>query len=94
MTAKAHETKRPYLQVFVALAVLTAVEVGLASLSIDKTVRVLILLGLSAAKAALVALFYMHLRYDHRILALIGGFPLFLVVIMLVIFLADRSLGT
>ena len=94
MTAKAHDKKRPYLQVFVALAVLTAVEVGLASLALDRTLRVLILLGLSAAKAALVALFYMHLRYDHRILALIGGFPLFLVVIMLVIFLADRSLGT
>jgi caa(3)-type oxidase subunit IV len=91
---KGHEKQRPYLQVFVALAVLTAVEVGVSSLGIDHTLKVLLLLGFSAAKAALVALFYMHLRYDHRILALIGGFPLFLVVIMLVIFLADRSLGT
>jgi cytochrome c oxidase subunit 4 len=82
--------KRPYIQVFVALAVLTAIEVGFASLSISNTIRIFVLLALAAAKAALVALFYMHLRYDHRLLAIIGGFPILLVVIMLVIQMADR----
>lgn len=92
MTANNHEKKRPYLQVFVGLAVLTAVEVGIAALEIDKTLQIIVLLLLAASKAALVALFFMHLRYDHRILSIIGGFPLILVLIMLIIFMADRSL--
>ena len=92
MTTTTHEKKRPYLQVFVGLAVLTAVEVGVSALQIDKTLQIIVLLLLAAAKAALVAMFYMHLRYDHRVLSLIGGFPLLLVLIMLLIFMADRSL--
>lgn len=93
MTAETHEQQRPYLKVFVALAVLTAIEVGVAGLALGETMRVILLLGLAAAKASLVALFYMHLRYDHRILAIVGSFPLLLVIIMLIVFMADRSLG-
>jgi caa(3)-type oxidase subunit IV len=93
MTIKAHEKRRPYLQVFVALAVLTAIEVGVAGLAVNKTLQIALLLALAAVKAALVALFYMHLRYDHRLLAIIGGFPLLLVVIMLIILMADRAPG-
>jgi hypothetical protein len=37
-------------------------------------------------------MFYMHLRYDHPILAIIGGFPFFLAVVMALIILADRTL--
>jgi caa(3)-type oxidase subunit IV len=51
-----------------------------------------VLLLLAAAKAALVAMFFMHLRYDHRVLTIVGGFPLLLVLVMLLIFMADRSL--
>ncbi|HEX6384278.1 MAG TPA: cytochrome C oxidase subunit IV family protein [Anaerolineae bacterium] len=81
---------RPYLWVFLVLAVLTAIEVGFAGLTLDNTLRISVLLLLAAAKAAMVALFFMHLRYDHNILAIIGGFPLLLVVIMILILMADR----
>ena len=47
-------------------------------------------MGLAATKAALVALFYMHLRYDHRLLAVVGGFPLLLALFMFLILMADR----
>ena len=90
---EAHVQKRPYLWVFVVLAVLTAIEVGFASLVLDDTIRIFVLLLMAAAKAALVALFYMHLRYDHRLLAIIGGFPLLLVVIMIIILMVDRVTG-
>lgn len=86
-----HE-KRPYLQVFVILAVLTAVEVGITYMGLPKTLQIVLLAILAAAKALLVALFYMHLRYDKPILAIIGGFPFFLAVIMALIILADRTL--
>jgi cytochrome c oxidase subunit 4 len=90
--ADVHVHKRPYLWVFLWLAVLTAVEVAVAGLALPNTSRILLLAALAISKAVLVALFYMHLRYDHPILALIGGFPFFLAVIMVLILLADRTL--
>lgn len=89
MQIKTH-SKRPYLQVFLTLAVLTGVEVLVAGLALGPAVRVSLLLLLAAFKAALVALFYMHLRYDHRLLAVIGGFPLFLSIALLLILMFDR----
>ena len=80
---------RTYLMVFAALAVLTGIELGVAALMTGQTIRIIILLGLAASKAALVALYYMHLKYDNGILSIIGGFPLLLVMIMLLILLAD-----
>ncbi|MEW5987260.1 MAG: cytochrome C oxidase subunit IV family protein [Chloroflexota bacterium] len=90
MATNTREKRRPYLPVFGALAVLTAVEVGVASLGLEQGIRIFLLLSLAAVKASLVALFYMHLRYDHRILAVIGGFPLLLVVFLLLILMVDR----
>jgi len=83
-------TRQTYLKVFVELAVLTAIEVAIAFFTFNETLRIIILLGLAAAKAGLVALYYMHLKYDNRILSIIGGFPLLLVVIMLIIFMFDQ----
>ncbi len=84
--------KRPYLWVFLWLAVLTAIEVGITYSGLPKLFQIILLAGFAATKVALVALFYMHLRYDKRILALIGGFPFFLALVMALIFLADRTL--
>jgi cytochrome c oxidase subunit 4 len=82
--------KRPYLQVFMGLAGLTVIEVLVAGLSLDPVLRIFILLGLAVFKAAMVALFFMHLRYDHRVLAVVGGFPLILAAFMLIILMVDR----
>lgn len=57
-------TRPNYLAVFIALAVLTAVEVSVTYLPLP---RIPILVPLALAKATLVALFYMHLRSDRRI---------------------------
>jgi cytochrome c oxidase subunit 4 len=89
METKTHR-KRPYLQVFLGLAGLTAIEVMVAGLALEPAVRIFILLGLAIFKAALVALYYMHLRYDHRLLAVVGGFPLILSIFMLIILMVDR----
>ncbi len=61
--------KRPsshpnYLGVFILLAVLTAIEVGVTYLPLP---RLPVLLPLSIMKAVLVALYYMHLRFDRQI---------------------------
>lgn len=55
-------TARPYLAVFGALLALTLVTVFVASLHLPETPTVLIGLAIASAKAALVALFFMHLK--------------------------------
>lgn len=54
-----------YFAIFVLLAVLTLMELVATYLPI---IKVPLLLGLACGKAWLVVQFYMHLRYDSRIL--------------------------
>jgi caa(3)-type oxidase subunit IV len=57
-----------YIGVFGALAILTAIEVGVTYLPIPK---IPVLVPLAIAKAALVVLFYMHLKFDRLVFSLI-----------------------
>jgi cytochrome c oxidase subunit IV len=61
----------PYLVAFAVLVVLTLVELGVVrNGAISHRAAVVALIGIAIAKAALIALFYMHLRYETRILRL------------------------
>ncbi|MEJ2599042.1 MAG: cytochrome C oxidase subunit IV family protein [Anaerolineales bacterium] len=57
-----------YLGVFIALAVLTLLELGITYMDLP---RIPLLVPLAVIKAALVALFYMHLRYDRKIFSVL-----------------------
>lgn len=57
-----------YLGIFITLAVLTAIEVGVTYLPVP---RIPVLVPLAIAKATLVVMFYMHLRFDRRVFTLI-----------------------
>lgn len=82
--------KQPnYMAVWAGLAVLTLVEVGVAFLGFSKRVTVLILVGLAIWKALLVALYYMHLRFESRRLVAMVIAPLPLAVILVLAALTD-----
>ena len=81
--AKAHPHPS-YIGIWVALAALTAVELGIAFLPWSKTLLIVILIGLAFWKAALVALYYMHLRFERRPVMLLALAPLPFVVILLI----------
>lgn len=85
--------KPNYLVVFGALAVLTLIELGLASTSLASTLQVPLLLGLALAKASLVALYYMHLRYEGPILRIVAAVPLLLIVIVIMLPVFDLALA-
>lgn len=72
------ETRHPnYLLVFIGLAIITSIEVTVSYLPFtDRTPQTIILVVGSACKALLVMLFFMHLKEDSRVYALIVGFPL------------------
>jgi caa(3)-type oxidase subunit IV len=73
-----------YVAVFVVLVILTALEVGVTYLPVP---RLPVLLPISIAKAALVALFYMHLKSDKRIFSALFAFGLLAGIGMIISFL-------
>ncbi len=80
-----------YILVFIALAVLTAIEVGVTQ--IPTIPHAPILIPLSFIKAALVALFYMHLRSDRRIFSYAFGLGIILGIAMLISFILLVNTG-
>ena len=81
--------QRRYMQVFVWLAVLTALEIGVIKMPIPHLAIGLILVVLAATKAALVALFYMHLASERRTLTYIALTPAVLCVLLVFALLPD-----
>jgi caa(3)-type oxidase subunit IV len=71
-----------YIMIFVFLAVLTGFELGVAFLPWNKTVLIVLLVGLAFWKAALVGLYYMHLRFEPNRLRILAVAPLPLIVIL------------
>ncbi len=79
-----HPTVGVYLRVAAALVILTVLEVGVFYVPAFHPVLVPTLVALSAAKFALVVMFYMHLRDDSKVFTFLFGAPLFLAAVVLV----------
>jgi cytochrome c oxidase subunit 4 len=71
-----------YIGIFIALAALTAVELGVAFLPWSKTAIILTLIVLAVWKALLVALYFMHLRFEKNPVRILAAAPLPLTVII------------
>jgi caa(3)-type oxidase subunit IV len=68
---------REYFMIFAVLAVLTVVEVAVAKVpGIDHTLMGIALVTLAVTKAAIVGLFYMHLKHETRIMKMTVAIPL------------------
>ena len=79
-----------YVGIWFGLAALTALELGVAFLPWPKRTLILLLVGLALWKALLVALYYMHLRFERRRLRLLAVAPLPLCVIFVTSVLMER----
>jgi len=80
----------PYYKVFGILTVLTIAEILWVYVVPHSQAMLAGGLGLmAAAKAALVGLYYMHLKYEGKLLWVVALFPLVLVVVMIAGFLPD-----
>ena len=88
MEADAHPHPR-YILIWVILLVLTLAEVGYAFMDLPKIVLAIGLIGMAVWKALLVALYYMHLRYEPRRMWLLAASPLPLAVILVVVVLTE-----
>ncbi len=86
-----HPSAEVYVQVGAILAVLTALEVAVYYIDALEGALLGILLVFSTAKFALVALWFMHLRFDSRLFSVLftGG----LVLVAALFFVVLASLG-
>ncbi len=63
------EKKQPnYLTIFIALAVITAVEIGVTFLPVQ---RIFFLIPLAVLKGLLVVMYFMHLKFDKKVFTII-----------------------
>jgi cytochrome c oxidase subunit 4 len=76
--APAHKSHvKEYLVIFAILTALTILEVALAQVpGISKKLLAVALVGLALTKAGIVALYYMHLKSETRVLKLTVALPL------------------
>jgi cytochrome c oxidase subunit IV len=86
----AGEHKHPnYMAIFWVLAVLTVVEIAVVFLPFGKVVNGTLLCALALTKAALVAAYFMHLKFETRTLALIAVTPLTIATLLVFVILPD-----
>ena len=79
-----HPGAATYLIIAAFLIVLTAMEITVFYVHALRPVLVPVLIVLAAAKFALVAMFYMHLKYDGWMLTGVFVFPLIIATILMV----------
>jgi cytochrome c oxidase subunit IV len=93
MTSSEHKTPN-YMAIFWWLAAFTAVEVAYSSLlpHEHKALLIIGLVGFAAIKATLVALFFMHLRFERKSLGIIVGSTLILGIILVSVGMAEHLL--
>jgi len=83
--AAAHVAKKPYFAVFLFLGFITLFEINVPTFGaygIPKAAQVIMLMATAVAKGALVALYYMHLKYEPLVLRYVPLVPLGLVAIL------------
>lgn len=64
-----HASVATYVKVAILLVIITALEVGVIYIRRLTPILIPLLVVMSAAKFSLVVLFFMHLRYDRRLLS-------------------------
>jgi cytochrome c oxidase subunit 4 len=80
-----------YILIWVYLAVLTAAELALAfELPISRNLKLILLLVLAVWKALLVAMFFMHLKFERWNLRILFIIPIPLAVILILAVISEK----
>ena len=82
--AGGHPTWRTYVVIGFVLCVITGIEVAIFYIEALANLLVPLLLVLSAAKFVIVVLFYMHLKFDHKLFGRVFFAPLALAALVVI----------
>ena len=88
MTTTTH-TETNYMGVFWWLLVLTIAEIAVIYTPVARLAVVILLVSMAISKAALVALYFMHLKFERRTLGLIALSPFVLCVFLILMLMPD-----
>ena len=80
-----------YIAIFIYLSVLTAVELVVYAVGLPQVAKVGLLVALAFAKAVLVAMYFMHLAIERKVLAIIAIIPIILVTFLCFMLLPDLT---
>ncbi len=80
-----------YISIFWWLLALTIVEIAIIYMPIARLFINILLVGFALAKAALVAMYFMHLRFERITLAMIAVTPLIICLFLILMLLPDMS---
>lgn len=88
-TEHATHAEPNYIGVFWWLLALTIVEIAVIYMPLTKLVIAFLLVSLALSKAALVALYFMHLKFERLTLGIIALTPLILCVFLILMLTPD-----
>lgn len=85
----AHKEHPRYIRIFVILIILTVAEVAVVYMPFPTIVTALLLIGMACSKAAYVALYFMHLKFEKKTLTAIALTPFIICVFLVFMLLPD-----
>jgi len=80
-----------YISIFWWLLALTIVEIAIIYMPMARLFINILLVGFALAKAGLVAMYFMHLRFERITLAMIAVTPLIICLFLILMLLPDMS---
>ena len=89
MADKGHDNHPNYMTIFWYLAVLTVVEIAVIYMPLAKFTIGVLLCALALGKATMVAMYFMHLRFEARTLGMIAVVPLLIATLLIFVLLPD-----
>ena len=84
-----HKQHPKYFRIFWWLLGLTVLEIAAAIPHYNHTIKAILLIGLACSKAAFVALYFMHLKFEKRTLTIIALVPFILCVFLVLMLMPD-----
>ena len=91
MAENGHKEHPKYFRIFLWLFALTVIEVAVAIPEYSIVLKAILLIGLACSKAALVAIYFMHLKFERRTLAIIVLTPFIICVFLVFALMPDLT---
>ena len=91
MAENGHKEHPKYIRIFLWLLALTIIEVAVAIPEYSIVLKAIVLIGLACIKAALVAIYFMHLKFERKTLTAIVLTPFIICVFLVIMLLPDLT---
>lgn len=94
MAQDGHTEHPKYMNIFWWLLGLTVAEVLVVIPDLPIAIKAILLIGMACSKAALVAIYFMHLKFERKTLAAIVLTPFIICVFLVIMLMPDLTLDT